>query len=954
MSTPASYSLRQWLTVKDSELLSEVESLIARVTPLLWRTLSTFPTGTDHTPNHTHAVEQNAGLLLSDELLAELQSDEIALVILGCHFHDLGMAGTEADNINTLTQEQARRDHAIRIGDRIRDNWSDLGFRDESFALALAEVCRGHRPKRHDGKATWSDIRERAIVGPNRPVRLRLISALVYAADELHITADRAQIFEQQWMRLQSDEARKHWKRHQCIFGPVFDNGTVSFEAHLSTFSFERDLRKYCFEKAFTSVRDAQDELTRQSIKSTLPKMAVNWVRDETWRLQILAVLADMRGRTAEVITNEVYAQFAVATESFVSLTEYCEETPTAEVDVKSSIRRVIDAYRTQSYLSDSDDSFVLDTGIKSNIEFSRITRLADECDVLLDGRYASHHEFDLLKSDYGRMFAIHSLTPLITANFGVDLTTDKSEWAVRVLIESSPTARRLLIEAPPAPSILVKRHLLRSSAISGASLDLLRCPEIMLQQEFRQAIRHLSGTQSSGQLDFLRFIEELILVDGYSLEQVREAVLHSEEELEALKSSVPLNSPTNGNTKELQIKQSIPLDIRAIAVSIPHLWIVGQRTRLPIELLNTKEAPLTISTTGADAAFTENQQPVMMSFAPGPPSAPARVDCRSTLSIDISARTIHLEAQKLTEQIDPTLPLIVSFAMGDIVRQIPNTTMRFGYYVPALNARHLQGLIAIGEMIEEGPIEVRLHGGIGTAVTSMERESAMTWAVDDVDRDIVHFLANAGEDVPYPWHFSVDEFDQLSRSDDSTRQNIYNKYMEMPTSEKEHIHTVILRYANIEGLEYQEEFLGFVGSKTFRPPKSSLMSDDDFNRWWTEGTESATLAMSFSSDMHSLAREVRDWADDSSKPFPLQISGKSPTTPIFKSRFELVWSPIVDRLWYVERPLIMRVRPIRDDEAWNVEGMYWESVGQIERAEILRERLVERAALEQSAGPSV
>ena len=183
--------LREALRSRNEQLLKQVESLVDRVTPQLWHTWSTFQTGTKHTPEHTQSVEAIASLLLSDDAIAAMKDDEIAMLILACHFHDLGMAGTEADNATDEGRDRVRKEHAISIGERIRERWQELGFENQNYAEVLAEVCRGHRPDKLNGFANWNSLPVHRNIGPDRFVRLRLVSAMVYAADELHLGDDR-------------------------------------------------------------------------------------------------------------------------------------------------------------------------------------------------------------------------------------------------------------------------------------------------------------------------------------------------------------------------------------------------------------------------------------------------------------------------------------------------------------------------------------------------------------------------------------------------------------------------------------------------------------------------------------------------------------------------------------------------------------------------------------------
>jgi len=146
--------LREALRSRNEQLWRQVESLVDRATPQLWHTWSTFQTGTKHTPEHTQTVEEIASLLLSDDVIAQLQDDEIAILILACHYHDLGLAGTEADNKTGEGRDRVRKEHAISIGERIRDVSSVVTLRanaslDASRRL-LVFTCHRLRPGLQD------------------------------------------------------------------------------------------------------------------------------------------------------------------------------------------------------------------------------------------------------------------------------------------------------------------------------------------------------------------------------------------------------------------------------------------------------------------------------------------------------------------------------------------------------------------------------------------------------------------------------------------------------------------------------------------------------------------------------------------------------------------------------------------------------------------------------------
>jgi hypothetical protein len=166
---------------RNTGLAEQAMRLIREAHRVLEYTLSTFPGGTDHTSRHTTTVEEIGRMLLPDAFLAALNDEELFFLVVACHYHDLAMAGTEADDRSPETREQVRREHAIRVGAIVREKWPELGFEDERTAQVLGEVCRGHRPKKNsEGEANWDELSRVEILRPGVSVRVRLISALIY------------------------------------------------------------------------------------------------------------------------------------------------------------------------------------------------------------------------------------------------------------------------------------------------------------------------------------------------------------------------------------------------------------------------------------------------------------------------------------------------------------------------------------------------------------------------------------------------------------------------------------------------------------------------------------------------------------------------------------------------------------------------------------------------------
>ena len=574
--------LREALRSRNPELAIEAEAIIQKVTPLLWHSLSTFPSGTSHTPQHTTAVELIADMLIPADVLQQLTDDELQLLILSCHFHDLGMSGTEFDNQTRETQEQTRIDHAVRIGEIIENNWQSLGFRSASTAEALAEVCRGHRPQRIDGRADWNNIRSHSVLGPNRAVRLRLLSSMIFAADELHIGSDRAPQIEEAWLQIENAESRRHWRRHQMVEGPVIINDVIHFDCRPTTFAVENDLRRHVLRKALGAVNDARAQLAADQIRGSLRTICVNWIRDDIWRALIVQRQSDHTPRSTTELVTMISEAYVAAAASGDILESLCIEMPSRN-EISDGIARSVDDFETRTQLVPAPglgDTYLLNVEPREARHFFTIVRKADGDDVLFAGRYAQHHEFNLLRSEYGKAFTLRSVVPIVEAGFGVNLKVEQTESPVLVALQGSPTATRMLLDLAPSPSVLVKRHLLRLTVLNGASLDLLRSPDLLLNRGFRHAIKRLSQECAVGQPGFLRLIEELALVGGYSYEQVHDAMLRSEAATKELEAMVPETEPPSAAQGRviLHISQSIPPNLPAPTISFPYLVLAGAR----------------------------------------------------------------------------------------------------------------------------------------------------------------------------------------------------------------------------------------------------------------------------------------------------------------------------------------------------------------------------------------
>ena len=392
------------LRLRDECLSNQAVHLIRESHRFLQYTISTFPSGTDHTPQHTITVERIARLLLPDAFLAALQNDELFFLTVACHYHDLAMAGTEADDQTPERREQVRRDHAIRIGTIVRKRWAELGFGDERTAQVLGEVCRGHRPKKDsEGKAGWSELHSEEVIRPGVSVRVRLLAALTYAADELHLGADRAPARVQSWRDIRDEESRRHWLRHQAVNGPTYTNkGTLLFQVNADTPGFEENLRAQVFRKALGAIRDLRVQALADGVTVPLPNIEVQWNRQLTWELLLLEACSDLRPARDEIV-QAMLDRFAELTGRSTDLGGLCLERGSAECDLRSSALRCVEDAITYRHLVEASGvpgGLQLDTLEPMADAFFNRMQAADGLDRLFLGRYHARWEERLFESE--------------------------------------------------------------------------------------------------------------------------------------------------------------------------------------------------------------------------------------------------------------------------------------------------------------------------------------------------------------------------------------------------------------------------------------------------------------------------------------------------------------------------------------------------------------------------
>ena len=399
-----------------------------------------------------------------------------------------------------------------------------------------------------------------------------------------------------------------------------------------------------------------------------------------------------------------------------------------------------------------------------------------------------------------------------------------------------------------------------------------------------------------------------------------------------------------------MTFSQDIPARLKPIVVSFPHLYLASQRAKSTIEIINTDEAPLSVKEKKPDGTESHLELSAV-AFGPGPGRiAPTFAQC-ADFEFDDDGKQLRIKVRPYTPVLDCDAPLLMRLNTQQLLGRMPTTTT-FSFYAPALTARHCRIFNQLSTIADSDSVSVCLlkddDRTVGQSTGTLTDEQLRTWVVELGDPEFFDFLYDKGPSTPFPYWCPSDVRKAIESRNRDEWEAAYKRYTTLPLTEKEEVTSLTLRIGREDGHEYSEEFFGIIPGLKMRPPKvgdDSTTSQEEVDRLWEESDQDCMVAGSFSADEHELAQRIRDWVENSSQPFPIGMSGDPPSTPVFRSRCEIIHRPRKDRLWYAERRLIIRVRPINDEERWNVEGSYWKSRGDEQRESIIAERLMELRA---------
>ena len=940
MSSPNQLSrIREALRSRNPGLLNRAERLIAQADQLSPHTLSTFPSGTEHGPPHTATVEQIASMLITDALLMALSDHELFFLLLGFHYHDLGMAGTEADNATASGRRQVRDEHAVSIAHRIVESWREIGFEDENEAVVLGEICRGHRPARSDGRASWDAINEVQILRPGCSVRLRLLSAVVYASDELHIGADRAPDRVRYWKKIGSDDARPHWERHQEIVGPDVIKDCLAFDVRPRTIALEEDLRRHVLRKALLAVDDLKRFAEAAGLVAATRPVVIRWQRSLIWQLLTVRSLADEPPLSKQEIVERILVAYQTSAQGNTDLADLCREENAAVEDIKVQIGRTVEELVRLGQLSPDGSSpprFTLASTGRECAMGARFGQSSRRCRSTMQRTVCSRPRVQLLRGHYGKRYVTDVVTPAVKYGYSVDLSLEKADSPVRLLIERSPTACRFVSDIAPMPSA-VKRELLAAGILVGFFMDVLRDPDLLLEADTRKAARTLARDVADQLPRFLSFMEELALIGGWTMEQVMGVLVHPFE-------SLPADLPDADSDVKVTVTQTLPQTYPTPSTGFAYLTLAGLRAGIMVSLLDRPESRLEITVPEQLAPKkTGGSDPTMISMGP-PQSLPAaRFDLRCKMEIDAANGVVRLIGYDLGDPEAASLPLVAEIS----------PPMRFPQETTGkANISARPACMTVGDLAKHRQMTelIRREGTrLEVIVAKTDRPLAEMrfpptgplLSNEIAQPDLLAALLAIDPQIPLPLLIRKEDAAAITSADPAERPAVYRRTIDDIGQAKPEITTLYLVRAAASGMAFQEEFLGFLPDVPFQPKVGDPEKQQFLDEQWQKREQIMGITCYMVKTAEEIAQAVIRWAEDRSPPFPGIHIWKDASVPHHcKAISQTDFLPAIDRQWYRELPMRVVVRPLTREEELEVEVAYWQSVGDVRRAELAEERL--------------
>lgn len=922
-------------------LSEQAKHIIDRAKPLLENTRSTFPTGTDHTSLHTITVEVIASILLPDSFLAELNPFELFFLTASCHYHDLGMAGTEADEASEITREHARRTHSVHIGDRIRNEWANLGFENERIATILGEICRGHRPKRDKfGIVNWDELPSIGVIAADTSVRVHLLAALIYAIDELHIGADRAPRRTERWRNITNLESRRHWTRHQAIHGPALSTSdTLLYQICVNTPGFEEKLRSQVLLKALTSLNELREQTKKGGISTSIRNVSIQWNRLDSYKLLLIISCSDLIFRTKDEIIDCIISLYRYETSDQTVINSYCEELCSHESRLKEITRVVDDAIiyddltvdkNRRTHFALSDNEITLSKAIA-------LADSADDTDKLFFGRYHKSWKTRILDSNYYRRYIRESCLKKIDAAYSVQIGELPPNDPLLILFERCPSASQQVIGNVPRLSNLSKDSLVEQLAIAGALIDLYDDPIRILDQELRSAIHTLTDKSESIK-STIRLFEELALIDGLGSNQSP-----GEEDV---KSAITLSSEDTNNRASVTLSQNIDPTDQSNIFHLNKLLLASQRSKTPIILCDTSEQKIDIDTNQSGKSTLQNHAKTIR-ITPSESHSWGHAYLPASVIIVDRKNTVELHLRRFGAELISELPLIIRLPPPPSAGNSVPVTFGISINWPYLTIIDLVTIHKVNQILHNAnaTLELILQDDQLLASTTttppFKAFELLHWSDNTID-----LLKDLDQSLPLPLLMSPKDIEHHTRSLTIKDRNEWWSGQEK-RNDRPVCYPVYIKITNTAGRVIEESFLCILPENPFSPPQvdsNDEMSQEELNEKWNAGSDDFRIQAFFDIELNGAVESLKTWLEHTDTEFPFRFDFGDRITPPISNRtaIAIILGRTQNRHWHDQRSLIFEFRPINRFEAYDLEAKYWKYANDYPRqllAEEIRDR---------------
>lgn len=270
----------------NNALSTKVVDIVTIVAPLLERIPENMPEYTLHDPNHSAKVVENIGKIIPKDVLNNLNSIEITILILSGYLHDIGMT-CSTDEKETIIKsdkefeilfksdlikyekfnfykdnsehrlatfiedqiftEYLRRKHVERSAKYIEQNLSSgelfLSIDGIPFWKHLIKVCDGHG----EPVKVLSDLNNyprHTLIG-EKIINIQYLSLLLRLADILDLDPERTPKVVYEFVNPKDPISIIEWQKHRSVIGHSISHDKILFEAECSNAEVERAFKEF-------------------------------------------------------------------------------------------------------------------------------------------------------------------------------------------------------------------------------------------------------------------------------------------------------------------------------------------------------------------------------------------------------------------------------------------------------------------------------------------------------------------------------------------------------------------------------------------------------------------------------------------------------------------------------------------------------------------------------------